>query len=88
MEGIFTPQQLTNATKYGFGEGNDNSFQYFRLENHMGYKPVGLQSTGSQGVRHDWATEYACMPALICCFVDLKNISNEDYKVAFILWKV
>ena len=50
-------------------------------------KLVGLQSMGSQGVGHDWATEYACMQGLICCFVDLKNISNEDYKV-FILWKL
>ena len=38
------------------GEGNGNPLQYSCLENPMMEKPVRLQSTGSQRVRHDWAT--------------------------------
>ena len=33
-------------------EGNGNPFQYSCLENSMAEDPGGLQSTGSQGVRH------------------------------------
>ena len=36
------------------GEGNGNPVQYSSLENSMGRG--GIQSTGSQSVRHDWAT--------------------------------
>ena len=37
-----------------FGEGNGTPLQYSCLENPM--EPGGLQSMGSQRVRHDWAT--------------------------------
>ena len=35
------------------GEGNGNPLQRSCLENPMDREPVGLQSTGSQRVRHD-----------------------------------
>ena len=35
------------------GEGNDNSLQYYCLGNPWGEEPGGLQSMGSQRVRHD-----------------------------------
>ena len=38
------------------GEGHGNSFQYSCLENSMDREPGGLQSMGSQRVRHDWVT--------------------------------
>ena len=38
------------------GEGNGNSLQYSCLEIFMTEEPGGLQSMGSQRVRHDWAT--------------------------------
>ena len=38
------------------GEGNGNPLQYSCLENPMGEEPGGLQSMGSQRVRHNWAT--------------------------------
>ena len=44
------------------GEGNGNPLQYSCLENPMDGKPVGLQSMGSQGVRHDRATEHHHTP--------------------------
>ena len=37
------------------GEGNGNPLQYSCLDNSI-EKPGGLQSLGSQRVRHDWAT--------------------------------
>ena len=37
------------------GEGNGNPLQYSGLENPMG--PGGLQSMGSQRVKHDFATK-------------------------------
>ena len=39
------------------GEGNGNLLQYSCLGNPMDKKPGGLQSTGSQRVRHDLVTE-------------------------------
>ena len=40
------------------GEGNDNPLQYSCLENPMDRRAHGgLQSVGSQRVRHDWATD-------------------------------
>ena len=45
---------------YGSGrspeEGHGNPLQYSYLENSMARGVGGLQSTGSQRVRHDWAT--------------------------------
>ena len=38
------------------GEGNDNQLQYTCLENPMTEEHGGLQSTGSQRVRHDSKT--------------------------------
>ena len=38
------------------GEGNSNPLQYSCLENPMDRGTWGLQSMGSQRVRHDWAT--------------------------------
>ena len=38
------------------GEGNGNPLQYSCLENPMDGGPGRLQSMGSLGVRHDWAT--------------------------------
>ena len=40
------------------GEGNDNPLQYSCLENPMDGGAGGLQSTGSQRVRHDCATNF------------------------------
>ena len=40
------------------GVGNGNPLQYSCLENSMDRKPGGLQSTGSQRVRHNWTTEH------------------------------
>ena len=40
------------------GEGNGNPLQYSCLENPMDRGSGGLQSTGSQRVRHDWATSF------------------------------
>ena len=39
------------------GEGNGNALQYSCLENPWTEEPGGLQSTGSQSVRHDLATK-------------------------------
>ena len=39
------------------GEGNSNLFKNSCLENPMAEEPGGLQSMGSQRVRHDLATE-------------------------------
>ena len=39
------------------GEGNGNPLQYSCLENSMDGEPGGLQSMGSQRVRHDWVTD-------------------------------
>ena len=39
------------------GEGNGNPLQYSCLENPWTEEPGGLQSTGSQSVRHDLATK-------------------------------
>ena len=41
--------------KYLWGEGHGNPLQYSCLENSR-KKPGGLQSIGSQRVRHNWAT--------------------------------
>ena len=41
------------------GKGNGNPLQYSCLENPWTEEPGGLQSTGSQRVRHDGATEHA-----------------------------
>ena len=38
------------------GEGNGNTLRYSCLENSMDREPGGLQSMGSQRVRHDWMT--------------------------------
>ena len=38
------------------GEGNGNPLQYSWLENPMGREPDGLQSMGSQRIKHDWET--------------------------------
>jgi len=38
-------------------EGNSNSFQYSCLGNPMEEEPGGLQSTGSQRVRHNLLTK-------------------------------
>ena len=40
------------------GEGNGNPLQYSCLEIPWTEEPSGLQSTGSQRVRHDWAAEH------------------------------
>ena len=40
------------------GGGNCNRLQYCCLESPMIEEPSRLQSMGSQGVRHDWATEH------------------------------
>ena len=37
------------------GEGNGNAFQYSCLENPIDREAWGLQSIGSQRVRHDWS---------------------------------
>ena len=43
------------------GEGNDNPMQYSCLGNSMDRGGWQAQSMGSQKVRHDLATEHACM---------------------------
>jgi len=40
------------------GVGNNNPLEYSCLENSMAEEPGGLQSMGSQRVRHDWVTEH------------------------------
>ena len=42
---------------HSFGEGNGNPLQDSCLENPMDREPGGLQSMGSQRVRHDLATK-------------------------------
>ena len=42
-------------TKEYLGEGNGNPLQYFFLENPMDRGDGGLQSIGSQRLRHDWS---------------------------------
>ena len=39
------------------GEGNGNPLQYSCLENSRTEESGGLQSMGSQRVRHDWLTD-------------------------------
>ena len=46
------------------GEGNGNPLQYSCLENPMDGEPGRLQSTGSQSLRHDWATSLSLSPSL------------------------
>ena len=43
-----------------FGEGSGNALQHSCLEIPWTEEPCRLQSTGSQRVGHDWATEHAC----------------------------
>ena len=43
-------------------EGNGNPLQYSCLENPMDEEPGGLQSMGSQRVRHDWAISLSSHP--------------------------
>ena len=58
------------------GGGNGNPFQSSCLENPMDRGAWGLQSMGSQRIRHDWACMHADGG---CCwikdFCNLKNIS-------------
>ena len=52
--------KLTHQNTYArmfFREGNGTPLQYSCLENPRMEKPHGLQSMGSQRVRHDWVTE-------------------------------
>ena len=42
------------------GEGNGSPLQYSCLENPIGGGAWWVQSTGSQRVRHDWATSLSC----------------------------
>ena len=41
-----------------FGEGNSTPLQYSCLENPMDREPGRMQSMGSLGVGHDWATSF------------------------------
>ena len=51
---------LIRASERSPGEENGNPLQYSCLENSMDRGAWGLQSTGSQRVRHNWVTEHAC----------------------------
>ena len=46
------------GSRRSLGEENGNTLQYARLENPMDRGAWRLQSTGSQRVRHNWATIY------------------------------
>ena len=46
------PGSIPGSGRYP-GEGNGNPLQYSCLENSMTEEPGGLQSMGSQRVRHD-----------------------------------
>ena len=45
------------------GEGNGNPLQYLAWKILWTEEPGGLQSIGSQRVRHNLVTEHACTPA-------------------------
>ena len=47
------------------GGGHGNPLQYSCLENPMDRGDGGLQSMGSQRVRHDWVIEHTCTPCTI-----------------------
>ena len=47
---------LISGPRWSAGEGNGNPLQYSCLENAMDRGTGGLQSMGSQRVRHNWAT--------------------------------
>ena len=48
--------RVRNSLKLELGEGNGTPLQYSCLENPWMEEPGRLQSTGSLGVGHDWAT--------------------------------
>ena len=47
-------------------EGNGSPLQYSCLENPRAEEPGGLQSTGSQRVRHDWVTNTSLSSFYTC----------------------
>ena len=51
------------------GEGNGNSLQYSCLGHPWTEEPGGLQSMGSQRVRHDRVTVHACTPTASAFFI-------------------
>ena len=57
---------------------NGNSLQYFCLGIPWTEEPGRLQSTGSQRVRHDWATEHT----------QLTYSVEGSFLIAWILWKI
>ena len=58
MEYIFLSSHFQSICvfRYEVGEGNGNPLQYFCLENPWKEEPGRLQSMGSLGFGHDWAT--------------------------------
>ena len=58
------------------GEGNGNPLQYSCLEHPTNKQPGGLQSTGLQRVRYDWATNtFLFFPKIFYC--EIVNISLQ-----------
>ena len=64
------------------GEENDNPFRYSCLENPMDKEPGGLQSTWSQRVRHDWATNTCLQCKWITVSAQWKKMDNKMYILA------
>ena len=53
---------LIHGSGRSTGEGNGNPFSILAWEITWTEEPCGLQSIGSQGVRHDWATNTFTLP--------------------------
>ena len=74
------------------GAGHGNPLQYSCLENPMDRETGGLQSMGSQRVRHDWATNTSLLLSHTkwCTFPKVgKTLSlGENWKILYLLgWK-
>ena len=55
------PQGIWGGALRTNGEGNGTPLQYSCLENPRTEEPGGLQSMGSQRVRHDWVTSLSLL---------------------------
>ena len=68
------------------GEGSGNLLKYSCLENPIDREPGGLQSMGSQKVRHDWATiSLSFFSYLHVCLLHSSEILEYNF-CSFYLW--
>ena len=67
------------------GGGNSNPLQYSSLEIPWTEEPGGLQSMGSQKVRHDLATKQQHQPKILHCWTKLVVIQTAGFRLQSIV---